>query len=611
MAIAGLLRPGDHAITTAASHNSVLQRPLDRARTAGTSLSVLPVAPDGSIDADAFEALFRPETRLVVATHASNVTGDVYDDHCAPGAHQPRTRRAVLPRCGPDRRGPAGAHGRHGARPGGLHRPQGPVRPLQGTGGLVVAEGVEVPPFKVGGSGVRSFDEEHPRRLPESLEAGTLTRARHRGARRRRGVRGARGRRCDRGADACARRAVRGRRARPRRRAGGGRPGRHRPLRHRRGGAGGGRCSRGERTPVRRFRHLHPGGSALRPGSWTPAPWERRARGGAVQLLAFHHGGRGRRGGAPAARSAWRARPREHAPRCKPSLRARLRQQGCPPGTLPREGTVHGALDVVHVLGFAKDSRATSRKEPSMKVIDAFGKQCPLPLVMAKKVIDDGCRDLAVQVDNETAVKNLSRLGDKTGLAVSVDAIEGGWLVSFVERAQGFASGAGAGAGVGSGAESAGERPEGASGSGAAAHVAEAAGVSVAAAPHGGVPPVACASGTGCGYAVFVSRDLRGRARERRAGTQPRGDRALHAVRVRRRARVAAVHERGRQAGGRRRGPDRRRRACPAGEGDRSAGCAAPAWTTTASRSGWEAGEVSNMYDILGRMQEAAKVVTL
>ena len=41
-----------------------------------------------------------------------------------------------------------------------------------------------------------------------------------------------------------------------------------------------------------------------------------------------------------------------------------------------------------------------------MKVIDAFGKQCPLPLVMAKKVIDDGCRDLAVQVDNETAVKN-------------------------------------------------------------------------------------------------------------------------------------------------------------------------------------------------------------
>ena len=45
-----------------------------------------------------------------------------------------------------------------------------------------------------------------------------------------------------------------------------------------------------------------------------------------------------------------------------------------------------------------------------MKVIDAFGKQCPLPLVMAKKVIDDGCRDLAVQVDNETAAVSYTHL---------------------------------------------------------------------------------------------------------------------------------------------------------------------------------------------------------
>ena len=171
VAIAGLLRPGDHAITTAASHNSVL-RPLYRARAAGASLSVLPVAPDGSIDADAFEALFRPETRLVVATHASNVTGDVYDvarlarishAHGALFCLDAAQTAGVLP-----------------VRMGGMgldlvaftgHKSlYGP----QGTGGLVVAEGVEVPPFKVGGSGVRSFDEEHPRRLPESLEAGTL-----------------------------------------------------------------------------------------------------------------------------------------------------------------------------------------------------------------------------------------------------------------------------------------------------------------------------------------------------------------------------------------------------------------------------------------------------
>ena len=171
VAIAGLLRPGDHAITTAASHNSVL-RPLYRARTAGTSLSVLPVAPDGSIDADAFEALFRPETRLVVATHASNVTGDVYDV-----ARLARISHAHGALFCLDAAQTAGALP---VRMGGMgldlvaftgHKSlYGP----QGTGGLVVAEEVEVPPFKVGGSGVRSFDEEHPCRLPESLEAGTL-----------------------------------------------------------------------------------------------------------------------------------------------------------------------------------------------------------------------------------------------------------------------------------------------------------------------------------------------------------------------------------------------------------------------------------------------------
>ncbi len=67
------------------------------------------------------------------------------------------------------------------------------------------------------------------------------------------------------------------------------------------------------------------------------------------------------------------------------------------------------------------------------KILDGFGKACPMPLVMAKKEIDAGCHDLAVQVDNETAVKNLTRLGKKTGLAVSCDVIEGGWLITFAE----------------------------------------------------------------------------------------------------------------------------------------------------------------------------------
>ncbi len=66
-------------------------------------------------------------------------------------------------------------------------------------------------------------------------------------------------------------------------------------------------------------------------------------------------------------------------------------------------------------------------------VLDGFGKPCPMPLVMVKKEIDAGNRTIAIQVDNETAVKNLARLGTKTGLSVACDAIEGGWLMTFSE----------------------------------------------------------------------------------------------------------------------------------------------------------------------------------
>ena len=99
-----------------------------------------------------------------------------------------------------------------------------------------------------------------------------------------------------------------------------------------------------------------------------------------------------------------------------------------------------------------------------METVNAFGLACPKPLMMAKTKIDEGARELAVQVDNETAVKNVSRLAEKYGLAVAVEEIEGGWSVNFTEG-------------------------EGAS----AAAVAPA--------------PVAACSPAGCGYAVFVDKD--------------------------------------------------------------------------------------------------------
>lgn len=171
-AIAGLLDAGDHAITTAASHNSVL-RPLYRLRDAGTiELDIAPIAADGSLDYDALEALFKPSTRLVVVTHASNLTGDVYDvERIARMAHAHGARIVV------DAAQTAGTWpidmGGQGLDVVAFTGHKGLFGP-QGTGGLCVAEGVDVRPLKVGGSGVHSFDEQHPAFMPERLEAGTL-----------------------------------------------------------------------------------------------------------------------------------------------------------------------------------------------------------------------------------------------------------------------------------------------------------------------------------------------------------------------------------------------------------------------------------------------------
>lgn len=171
-AICGLAVQGDHVITTAASHNSAL-RPLYRLRDAGTiDLDIAPIGPDGALDYGALEALFRPGTRLVVATHASNLTGDVYDiERIARMAHDHGARLLV------DAAQTAGTWpldmGAQGLDVVAFTGHKGLFGP-QGTGGLCVAEGVDIRPLLVGGSGVRSFDERHPPFMPERLEAGTL-----------------------------------------------------------------------------------------------------------------------------------------------------------------------------------------------------------------------------------------------------------------------------------------------------------------------------------------------------------------------------------------------------------------------------------------------------
>ena len=72
-----------------------------------------------------------------------------------------------------------------------------------------------------------------------------------------------------------------------------------------------------------------------------------------------------------------------------------------------------------------------------MKELDARGLQCPKPLMMAKKELDAGCDSLLVKVSNEAAVSNLSHLAKRLGREVAIEQQEDFWSVSIGEGAQG------------------------------------------------------------------------------------------------------------------------------------------------------------------------------
>lgn len=170
-ALGGLFRPGDHIITTVCEHNSVL-RPLYRLRENGMSLSFTTADEKGRLQYDQWEGFLRPETRALVVTGASNVTGNGTDlARAAEFAHRHGLLLIV------DAAQTAGELPLNVQALGidvlcftGHKALLGP----QGTGGLYVRPGLSVRPLVVGGSGVHSFDEQHPAQMPTALEAGTL-----------------------------------------------------------------------------------------------------------------------------------------------------------------------------------------------------------------------------------------------------------------------------------------------------------------------------------------------------------------------------------------------------------------------------------------------------
>ena len=170
-AIAGTLCPADHAVTTMLEHNSVL-RPLYRLEDQGMGLSIIRADERGCIRYDDFEREIRPETRAIVCTHASNLTGNLLDiGRIGRIAHQNGLLFLV------------DASQTAGLFPIDMQEMHIDILCItghkslmgpQGVGAMLVREGLAVRPLKVGGSGILTYERRHPDEMPARLEAGTL-----------------------------------------------------------------------------------------------------------------------------------------------------------------------------------------------------------------------------------------------------------------------------------------------------------------------------------------------------------------------------------------------------------------------------------------------------
>ncbi len=171
LAINGTITSGDHVISTDLEHNSVL-RPLYRLEQHGVELSFVAADRKGCICYDDFEKLIRPNTRAIITTHASNLTGNALDvARIGAIAHSHGLLYIV------DASQTAGAFCIDMQKMNidilcftGHKSLMGP----QGTGGVCVAPGAEIRPWKVGGSGVQTYNPQQPPEMPTRLEAGTL-----------------------------------------------------------------------------------------------------------------------------------------------------------------------------------------------------------------------------------------------------------------------------------------------------------------------------------------------------------------------------------------------------------------------------------------------------
>lgn len=169
--IYGLHQKGDHIITTALEHNSVL-RPLYRMEKAGVELSIVPADAQGNISYQALSQRIQKNTKSIIITHCSNVTGNIIDLACVSQICQEHQLLLIV-----DAAQSAGllpvdvtAQKIDALCFTGHKSLYGP----QGTGGIYLAPELKVTPLKVGGSGIDTYNQQQPEIMPTALEAGTL-----------------------------------------------------------------------------------------------------------------------------------------------------------------------------------------------------------------------------------------------------------------------------------------------------------------------------------------------------------------------------------------------------------------------------------------------------
>ncbi len=173
IALFGLLKEGDHVLTTSMEHNSVM-RPLRFLQSCGVELSVIACSTQGDLDPNEIKKALRKNTKMVVITHASNVTGAIMPVEeigkiikdrgdvllCVDAAQTAGALPIDVAKMAIDLLAFTGHKSLYGP---------------QGTGGLYIREGLDqhISPLMRGGTGSRSEFEAQPDFMPDKYESGT------------------------------------------------------------------------------------------------------------------------------------------------------------------------------------------------------------------------------------------------------------------------------------------------------------------------------------------------------------------------------------------------------------------------------------------------------